>query len=227
MTSILDKITFIPLPDNQYYKEEFNKTQIYLHHTASPPDPMNPIGWWKTTPERVGVAFIIAGKPRTEKERSLFYDGQIFQVFSSKYWAHHLGCTVNQLKAGGPGVKTNTQLNKMSIGIEICNWGYLTDGLTYQKTKLPEAEIIELETKYRGYKFYQQYTDAQLQSVKELVQFLGDKYNIPLTYKGDKIFNICPEALRGEAGIWTHTSVRPDKFDCFPQPSLIEMLKTL
>ena len=28
-------------------------------------------------------------------------------------------------------------------------------------------------------------------------------------------------------GLWSHTSVRKDKFDCFPQPELVEMLKNL
>ena len=28
-------------------------------------------------------------------------------------------------------------------------------------------------------------------------------------------------------GLWTHTNVRKDKFDCFPQPELVEMLKNL
>ena len=28
-------------------------------------------------------------------------------------------------------------------------------------------------------------------------------------------------------GLWTHTNVRKDKFDCFPQPELVEMLKNI
>ena len=28
-------------------------------------------------------------------------------------------------------------------------------------------------------------------------------------------------------GLWTHTNVRKDKFDCSPQPELVNMLKTL
>ena len=28
-------------------------------------------------------------------------------------------------------------------------------------------------------------------------------------------------------GLWTHTNVRKDKFDCFPQPELVAMLKAL
>ena len=28
-------------------------------------------------------------------------------------------------------------------------------------------------------------------------------------------------------GLWTHTNVRKDKFDCSPQPELVNMLRTL
>ena len=28
-------------------------------------------------------------------------------------------------------------------------------------------------------------------------------------------------------GLWSHTNVRKDKFDCFPQKELVEMLKNL
>ena len=28
-------------------------------------------------------------------------------------------------------------------------------------------------------------------------------------------------------GLWTHTSVRKDKFDCYPDPYLVELLKSL
>ena len=52
-------------------------------------------------------------------------------------------------------------------------------------------------------------------------------YNIPLGYRGDKIWDVSEEALKGEVGVWTHVSDRPDKSDCHPQPELLEMLKSL
>ena len=51
-------------------------------------------------------------------------------------------------------------------------------------------------------------------------------YNIPLDYNED-ICNLTPRAFKGEAGIFTHNSVRPDKVDIYPHPKLIEMLKSL
>jgi len=34
-------------------------------------------------------------------------------------------------------------------------------------------------------------------------------------------------ALEGHPGIWSHTSVRIDKSDIFPQPELLSMLRSL
>ena len=40
-------------------------------------------------------------------------------------------------------------------------------------------------------------------------------------------FDISEEALDGDAGLWTHTSYRKDKRDCFPQTDLIKLIKSL
>jgi hypothetical protein len=34
-------------------------------------------------------------------------------------------------------------------------------------------------------------------------------------------------AFKGEAGVYTHNSVRKDKIDIAPQPKIVEMLKNL
>lgn len=226
--SVLEKINFIPLQENQYYNELAKKTQIYIHHTASSPDPHGVLRWWNSTPERIATAFIIGGTPSS---RSNWHDGEILQVFNSSKWAFHLGLSRKHLRQGGSKARTNTELNKNSIGIEICNWGGLTKTsrgfITYAKTIVSESDVLELSEPYRGYKYYQKYTDAQLESVRELLRLLCDKWNIPKEYKGIEMFDISPAALQGEPGIWTHTSVRPDKSDCFPQSELTEMLISL
>lgn len=224
--SLLDEITMEALPTDQYYREAVDKQQIYLHHTAGSPSPFGSINWWKSSSERVATAFILAGY---EDGKGKWTDGQIFQCFGSAYWAHHLGVKAKWLK---PGSKTNTWLNKHSIGIEICNWGHLTlkaDGrfYTYTDRVVEENEVVELATPYKGHKYYQRYTDAQLENTGKLVKFLCNKYDIPSGFKGMSMFNVSAEAQKGEPGVWTHTSVRADKTDCFPQIELIQMLESL
>jgi hypothetical protein len=40
-------------------------------------------------------------------------------------------------------------------------------------------------------------------------------------------FEVNQNALNGDHGVWSHSSVRKDKSDVSPQPELIAMLRTL
>lgn len=226
--TIIQKIKLVPFAPQNFIDETSTKKQIYIHHTASSPNPYGVVKWWETTPERVATALIVGGFPGPSPQ---WKEGDILQLFNTSKWAWHLGLKASHLAKGGSKAKSNTALNKESIGIELCNWGQLNstkDGFkNYAGGKVPDWEVCELSTPYRGYKYYQKYTPVQLQNTFDLLRFLCDKWKIPVNYKGDRMFDICPEAIQGEPGVWTHTSVRPDKFDCFPQPELISMLGAL
>lgn len=226
--SVLEKIKTVPFTSTQYVDEASPKQQIYVHHTASSPDPYGVVKWWETTPDKIATSFVIAGKPDSSGK---WKDGDIIQCFGTAKWAWHLGLTAKHLKAGGPKAWNNKELNRQSIGIEICSWGQLTKTdagfKNYVGRIVPDGEVAELATPWRGFKYYQKYTQAQLDNVGELLQFLGNKWNIPLTYKGARMFDVCADALQGAPGVWTHASVRPDKNDCFPQTELISMLSSL
>ena len=223
--SIIEKIVWSPLNEGQYIREAVRKNAIYIHHTAGSASPGGVKRWWNETKTRVGTAFIIGGKPT--RASHTWKDGELMQVFSSKYWAYHLGLKKANMP---PGSASSRDLNSKSIGIELCNWGYLSkraDGkfYTYVNSVVPEEEVITLDWKYRGHYHWHRYTDAQLATLEELLLYLAHKYNIPAHYKGDKMFELDIRAFEGEAGIWTHTSVRQDKTDCSPQPHLIDILK--
>ena len=215
------------LQNGSYYKEEALKNQIYLHHTVSNGNPLSAINWWRQSPVRVATAIVVAGRPHNS--RSKYADGEIYQCFWSKHWAHHLGLKRNHLLPNSP---SNTYLNKHSLGIEIANWGWLTlenDGRFMAlggKVPVPENEVVEYSGLYKGHQYYHKYTDAQLESVRKLLLYFSDLFDIPKRYQ-EGMFDILPAALRGEKGIFTHTSVRPDKSDCHPQTELIEMLQSL
>jgi N-acetyl-anhydromuramyl-L-alanine amidase AmpD len=232
MPDILSRIVLSQFPDDQYVKEETPKDTIYVHHTAGGASPFDVLEYWESTPERVATSFIIAGPP--PKGVTAWTDGQIFQAYSSKYYAWHLGGQAMLYPNGKPaGAKGSLELNKKSIGIELCNWGPLhqtSDGryLTVATGDIVNpARVLKLDTPYRGYLYWQAYSDAQLASLKDLIQYLVAKWNIPTTFKGMGMFDIDPRAQAGEPGIWTHTSVRTDKWDCSPQPKLVELLRTL
>lgn len=222
----ISKIIQQPLPEKNYFQDLITKKQIFIHHTAGASNPQPVISGWEKRTDRVATAFVIAGKPTSST--STYTDGQIFQTFSSKFWGYHLGLKKSVFTSLGVPY---LPLDKASIGIEICNWGALTlkaDGKYYHylgKTVPPE-EVVKLNSAYRGSHYYHKYTAAQIASLKDLLIYLCDKFQIPKTYNAD-MFEISKPALTATPGIWTHTSVRKDKVDCSPQPDLIAMLKTL
>ena len=218
------KLTQTPFPATQYIAEEHPKVQIYLHHTAGNANPFNVFSGWASNPERIATCVAVGGKPVAG---SNWIDGEVVQGFSSKLWAYHLGLKESTFQSVGVPYKS---LDKISIGIEICNWGQLTarDGkfYNYVNREVPEEEVCYLNQPYKGFKYFHNYTDAQITAVKDLLLLWKQRYNIPLTYNSD-IWNITPRALRGEAGVFTHNSVRRDKVDIYPHPKMIQMLQSL
>jgi len=89
-----------------------------------------------------------------------------------------------------------------------------------------DGDAVFLPEPYRGYKFFDPYTPEQIQSLRELLIFWRDRYNIPLDYRED-MWDVSQNALEGQAGVWSHTSFRYDKSDLFPQDELVTMLKSL
>ena len=86
--------------------------------------------------------------------------------------------------------------------------------------------VTTLDSPYKGYKHWYKYTDAQIESTRQLVEYLCETYDIPKEYRSE-IFGLDQEAFKNTKGIYTHNSVRKDKSDIYPCPRMIEMLKNL
>jgi hypothetical protein len=122
-------------------------------------------------------------------------------------------------------------LDKHAIAIEICNWGPIEkiNGkfYNYVDREIPADQVTELETPYKGHKYYHRYTDAQIESTRQLLLYWRDTYGIDLTYREEDMWTISTQALKGEQGVYTHNSYRKDKSDIYPCPRMIAMLKSL
>lgn len=203
------------VPFRQYYREAKPKKQIYLHHTAGGPKAEPVFAGWDKTTTKIATCVVIG------------HDGVIVQGFGSEFWGYHLGLKNDIFKANGIPYQ---QLDKISIGIELCNWGGLTKKggkfYHYLGKEVPADEVVELDKPHRGYKYVHAYSDAQIESVIQLLKLWNEKYGIDISYNED-IWDITPRALKGESGVFTHCSVRKDKIDVTPQPKLIEALKSL
>ena len=198
-----------------YNYEKIEKKQIYLHHTAGGPSGEQVFQYWESQANKVATCVAISN------------DGTIVQGFGSECWAYHLGLGTKHFM--GQGLRY-LPLDRMSIGIEICNYGPLTQKggkyYNYVGGEIKKEDVTTLDKPYKGYKLWQSYTDEQIESVKELLIHWNNKYGIDLSYNED-IWDVSKRALQGEEGVFTHNSVRPDKTDVYPCPKLIAMLKSL
>lgn len=209
------QIVLEPFPENQYVKQITRKSQIVIHHTVSGPGVKGDAAWWKSTPDRVGTHFII------DRE------GVIHQYFSTDYWAYHLGIKSEVFKKFGLKFQN---LDESSISIEMDSWGALKSDLTpvanpkFGKVQYPYEYCTAAP--FRGYRFYERYTDKLLASLQELLLFLTKKYNISRRYC-ENLFEQNKLALSGAPGIFGHVSYRSDKSDPHPQVELVNLLKNL
>ncbi len=217
-------------PRNDYFREAFQKRQIYLHHSYSHADPATLIYRWRKTRSKVASALLVAGPSGHEDDQAA--DGTIFSAFASKYWAVHLGIHAegNGLPARYKKREHSRFLEKHSVSLQICSAGPLSweNGKFYtrMRTVVPENQVIEYVDKFREKRFFQKYSSAQIESLRLLLHYLCDRYQIPRTYYPD-MWDISENALMGAPGIFTHVSVRTDKTDCHPQPELLHMLQEL
>lgn len=225
MSLDVTKIKQVPLRESQYIKEEIKKTQIVLHHTAGNSSGVGTIKMWDTDDRgRIATCVTISGKGQSKDT----YDGEICQAFSSKYWAYHLGIKPDVFRANALPYRS---IDPLSIGIEICSWGPLDKNgdkfYNYVDREVPADQVTELATPYKGHKYYHRYTDAQIESVRQLLVYWNKIYGIPLTYNEKDMWSVSKNALSAVSGVYTHNSYRKDKSDIHPCPRMIAMLKSL
>lgn len=204
------------------------KDTLFIHHTAGRSNPFKTAKNWNLdTRGRIATQYCIGGESiKGDKDN----DGVVVECFPDEYYAWHLG------KVGSHHMHTH------SVGIELNNWGYLykdgDDYYNYVDIKVPKEQVCGLKRKFNGHYYYHKYTDAQLQSLKLLIYEIVRKHpainiNLGLPHMlmnmGEfEAFGFQQAAYDGEIkGILTHTNVRRDKTDCYPDDRLVNMLKSL
>ena len=210
-------------PSTGYFQDVISKKQVVLHHTVGG-TAKSTFNYWVNQANHVATAYLV--------DR----DGTIYEVFEPKFWAWHLGLKLAQ----------NSIANKQSIGIEIASAGPLRSGKElnarlghdkfdvnylyafdidvapfehakrYYDMNVDQAKFVGVPTPFRGYSFFDAYTELQVASVILLVNYLCEQFNIPkqLIPNQNKLeFDI---STLNFSGIITHCNVRQDKSDLSP-----------
>lgn len=228
------------LDKDEYFKANKEKEYLFLHHTAGSHNPYATIkNWNDDTRGQIATQFVI-GNVSTNGDTT--YDGKIVEAFPNGSWAYHLGNNGNK------------NLHPNSIGIEICSYGFLTKGYfmkgsnkvigdsnkfyNYVGGVVPNDQVCDLGYEFNGHKFYHKYSDKQLSSLEVLIKkILSENPKIDVN-KGlkewigidtpQKAFGYKEDAFLGKIkGILSHTNVRKDKTDVYPDPRLIRLIKNL
>jgi N-acetyl-anhydromuramyl-L-alanine amidase AmpD len=185
------------LPNNQFFNQPHAKSGIVLHHTVGG-TARSTFEHWKSAPDHIGTAYII--------ER----DGTVFEVFAPEAWAYHLG-----LKG------TGGSHDRRTIGIEIASEGALreSEGKLYCFDRISPRTLhtsahFDNGEKWRGFRYFDAYEEAQMVSIVDLVNHLCMRFQIPRRVPA-KLTEYDPNYLAFK-GVFGHHHVRNDKSDIHP-----------
>jgi hypothetical protein len=211
------------LPEKEYKKGPIKPQWCFLHHTAGWHNPFSCIdSWAKDDRGTIATEFVLGGPSiRGNDDR---YDGLLVQSFPEGNYGWHLGRNGSQ------------QMHVNSVAIEVCNFGHIVNGKTYTGASAHLDQIVTLKRPFRGHLTWHRYSDSQLSALKSWIEWIGERDGIDIRAglpalvkkKGDKAFDFNKEAFAGKIqGLWSHSNIRKDKFDMFPQQELLDLLVSL
>ena len=213
------------LPKGEYVEGPIENDYIFLHHTAGGANPYRCIDHWgRDDRGRIATEFVLGGvNHRNENDE---YNGVMVQAFPEGAQGFHLGKT-------GSGY-----MNRHSVGLEICSMGHLDENMkTYVGSVCAESQIIQLDEAFKGKLFWHAYTEEQIKATEKWLRYVGERDGIDIRiglkqfiqkYGPTKGFDFIEDAYYGKVkGLLTHTNVRKDKTDCYPDERLIDVILSL
>jgi len=171
------------LPKDEYLGPS-KKRYIFLHYTAGWENPYNVInGWDADTRGPIATQYVIGGiNPVTADPK---YDGEIVQCMPNSGFGWHLGIG-------------NTAVHRESVGIEICNFGWVTLGgwrnlrtnrwitgkpdafYTYTGAEIRREFVEDLGREFRGFRYYHKFTDKQIDALEFLIPEIAKHHKIDI-----------------------------------------------
>ena len=211
------------MPKDEYLAGPVKPEWLFLHHTAGWHNPFNTIKAWDADKiGQIATEFVLGGPSCKDNDDQ--YDGVLVQAFPKGNWGYHLGKNGSQT------------MHKNSVGIEVCNFGYVVNGKTYAGASVVDSQIVKLAKPFRGHTDWHRYSDKQIQVLKDWILWIAERDGIDvraglpalIKEKGADAFEFNENAYYGKVkGLWTHTNTRKDKVDMFPQQELMDMLTSL
>jgi len=198
-----------PLKHGQWFRERTHKKYVVWHGTAGrtrhspafgrPGRATTSIDAWNRDEQHIGAPWVV--------DR----DGTSYQTFDDSGWIHHLGLN-----------GTHGRYDKASVAIELANEGPLTlDGDRLYAFGMNTPNTVYngpfLTHEWRGFNFFAQPDEAQIDAAIELTLDICRRYQIePVFYYPSTVYDF-PRCFQ-VATIVCHSNCRTDKTDlCLPQ----------
>lgn len=198
---MIDKDTY-KLPNTNYYKDVYDKTQIVVGHSYRP-NMLHYAGW----------IYRLNGKNKKTSTYTISKEGKIYQHFDPIYYSDFI----------------NNQQDKASISITLENIGWFrkdamidryVDWLGYNYKRQPNEVLTK---RWRNHTYWDKYTEQQMESLKELVKFLCEEHKIPKNFIGHNVYD---ENVDLYKGITFRSNYYQESTDVSPAFDL-EILKNL
>jgi N-acetyl-anhydromuramyl-L-alanine amidase AmpD len=198
------------LPDSEYFGNREDKSGICIHHTVGG-SARSTFNWWRDDNKVIGTAYLIAR------------NGTVHEVFDPNCWAWEFGLRWPS--------EQKIAFEKRYIGVEIASEGGLKEsgGNLYcfdrisDRTLKNRDEAFDYGQMFRGYRYFDKYEPAQVDSLGELINDLCAQFNIPKETPAEH-FKFYGEKLKDFKGIIGHSHVRTDKSDPVPDQALWDTL---
>ncbi len=170
------------LPKGEFLAGPTKKDWLFLHHTAGWENPYNTItAWGRDNRGAIATEFVLGGPKITNGDTR--WDGELVQAFPQGGYGWHLGTG-------------NNVMHRNSVGIEVCNCGYLTKGgyhkwnistkrnewialkpnsfYTYVGTEVEptSTQLATLPKAFRGHTTWHRYSEAQIEVLKDWILLL-------------------------------------------------------
>ena len=198
---VIDSETY-KLSETNFYNETYDKTQIIVGHTYR--NNMLHYGSW---------LYRLNGKNKKTATFTIDKGGKVFQHYDSKYYSTFV----------------DQEQDKASISIVLENIGWFkkdtmidkyVDWLGHNYRRQPDEVLMK---RWRNHTYWDKYPQAQMNSLKELIVYLCEEYNISKNFIGHNVFD---ENIDLFKGITFRSNYYQESTDVSPAFD-IEILKTL
>jgi N-acetyl-anhydromuramyl-L-alanine amidase AmpD len=187
----IDKKTY-NLSNKNYHKKEFIKHQIIIGNSFS--ENLNHLKRWE---HRLGGEYTKTSTFTIDRK------GNIYQHYDPKYYSDFIG---------------DKMIDKKIISITIENQGWLLKDLLKDKYidwvgNIYKRRAKVIEKKWRGFIYWDPYTNSQIKACEELLYYLCEKYNITCSCVGH---NTYIDGIESFAGITYRSNFYKEKTDLSP-----------